>query len=364
MSLKPIRIEYLAKGYTTGLTDVKAQVYLNGVAKAVGVNALVLSEVDATNAPGLYELLIAANTLTTWGVVSTQANYITGEINSATKPAPAPFKELVAVYNTDDLTAQIGAPVGASISADIAAVKADAETIIGDLETGSNSLANILAAIESVQNNAGFSGFGIPVPPQLIRPASGSNNYRIPLTFYDSVGNLIDPDTQSVVVTLVNQAGSDRSTMLVNNSGGSAPAVRDSLGQYHIDLAVPSTAAAEELIFGFAYAIGGHATARKSTSSVVSEVSAEGFALQTTLLDVQTDVSAIKTVVESATFGNAAIKTELDLVAIDAAAAAADSALAKTAAQNAETIVGSGTFGNEAIMNYLKANAFIGGVAV
>jgi hypothetical protein len=303
---KNLRFEYQAKNNTTGLTDVKAQVYLNGVAKAVGGSAITLTEVSATNAPGLYELLISAATLTAWGVATGQTNTISGLIDSATKPASAPFREEVTVANADDN------------SLDIAAVKSDTAAIKTDLESGVSSLANILAAVQTIQNNAGFA---VPVPAEITRPGSGSNVYRIPVTIYNSSNSLIDPDSNSIVVTLANSAGADRGTYLTGYSAGSAPMVRDSLGQYHIDLTLTSSATIEELIFTFSYAVGGAATARKSTTEVITDVASDGFALQSTLLSTQTTVNDTNTRVQDiqakvndGTYGLAAANTLQGLI--------------------------------------------------
>lgn len=304
---KQIRFLYQAKNNTTGLADVKAQVYVNGVAKAVGASALTGVEVDSTNSPGIYEITLSAANLTTWGVVAGTYSALEVVVDSATKPAKAIFRTEATVANTDDIDSRLGAPAGASVSADIASVKSDTAAIKVDLESGASSLATILSAVNAIANGAGFA---MPVPATLIKPSSGSNSYRLPLTIYNSKNVLIDPDTNAITVTLVNQSGADRSSYLTGVSGTSAPAVRDSLGQYHIDVAIPSTASQEELIFGFAYAVGGAATARKAVSEIVTDVNADGFALQSTLLSTQTTVNSINTLATDATNGFAAIKTQ------------------------------------------------------
>lgn len=365
---KPIRILYQAKNNTTGLADVKAQCYFNGVAKAVGASALALSELDATNAPGLYELLISAATLTSWGAASGQTNTVEGYISSTSLPAKAPFREEVTVSNADDLEAHL-----VSQDTAIAAVKSDTSAIKTDLESGAYSLATILSAVQAIQNNAGFS---IPVPATMLKPSTGSNSYRIPLTIYNERNLLLDPDTNSIVVTLVNQAGADRSSYLAGVSGTSAPAVRDSLGQYHIDVAIPSTASQEELIFGFAYAIGGAATARRAVSEIITDVQADGFALQSTLLSVQTTTSSTNTTVLDSTFGLAAantlqglIKTQTDKIAdANFGLSALKAAIVANGTEVTGNVEGTGfvsaTDSLHAISNFLSSNVFSGGRAV
>jgi len=303
---KPIYFLYQSKNNTTGLADVKAQIYFNGTAKAVGASAIALTELDATNAPGIYQLVLTAANLTSWGVAAGQENAIEVVINSASKSAEAFAKVEATVANLDDIDTHL-----TSQDTAIASVKSDTAAIKTDLETGASSLATILTAVQAIQNNAGFS---VPVPATLLKPASGSNSYRIPFTVYNEKNALLDPDSNTITVTLVNQAGADRSTYLTGASGGSAPAVRDSAGQYHIDVAIPSTASQEELLFSFAYSIGGAATARKATTEIITDVQADGFALQTTLLDVQTKVTDIQTQVDSATYGLAAANTLQGLI--------------------------------------------------
>lgn len=305
---KPVRFLYQSKNNRTGLTDVKAKVFFNGVSKAVGASAITLTELDSVNMAGIYELLIPAATLTSWGAAQGQMNVIEGVIDSVTAPAPAPFREEITVANSDDLDIKLGTPVGVSVSADVAAVKSDTSAIKIDLETGASSLATILAAVQAIQNNAGFA---VPVPATLIKPASGSNTYRIPVSLYNTKNALVDADTNSIVVTLVNQAGADRSTYLTGNAAGSAPMVRDSLGQYHVDVAIPSTASQEELLFNFAYAIGGAVTARRAVSEIISDVNADGFALQSTLLTTQTTVNAINALVTDPVNGLANIESQI-----------------------------------------------------
>lgn len=341
---KQIRLLYQSKALQTGLTDVKAQIYLNGVAKAVGAGALALTELDATNSPGIYELIIPAATLTSYGVTAGVYNALEGTIDSATKSAPAPFRVELTVSNTDEIETHL-----VSQDVAIAAVKADTAAIKVDLETGSSSLATILSAVQAIQNNAGFS---IPVPATMIKPASGSNSYRLPITIYNERNLLIDPDTNLITVTLVNQAGADRSSFLTGVSGTSAPAVRDSLGQFHIDVTIPSTAAQEELIFTFSYAIATNATARKAVSEIISDVTSDGFALQTTLLATQTTVGSINTLTTDATNGLAAIKA----------------AIVANGTEITSNVEGTGfvssTDSLHGIRVFLAANLYIGGRAV
>lgn len=326
---KPLRILYQARNNRTGLTDVKAQVYLNGVAKAVGVGALTLSEVDATNSAGLYELLISGATLTAWGVAAGSYNCVEGYIDSVTASAKAAFREELTVANVDDVDAKLGAPAGASVSADIAAVKSELDTvnsnvsavksdvenvttglpaiktavngvqstvntIQSDVEDATNGLAAIKNAINSVssqvssiQNNTNFEAF---VPALLVKPLSGSTTYRIPIGVQKENGAAADPDANSIIVKLTNSGGVDRSSMLVGASGGQVAASRSGVGQYYADLTVASGATEEELIFEFDYAVNSAAFVKRRVGEVTNNVQADGFAQQSTLIAVQSTV--------------------------------------------------------------------------
>jgi len=368
MSFKPLPLSYQGKNNSTGLT-IKAQAYLNGVAKAVGVSALTLSELDSTNVPGIYIGSISAAQLVSWGAANGDTVRVEMDATNSGKSSPYPISFTVSSISTDDLDAHLGTQDTA-----IAAVKSDTAAIKSDLESGSADLANILAAVQAIQNNAGFA---MPVPAQLIKPGSGSNTYRIPLTFYNSQNALIDPDGKSVIVSLVNQSGADRGSYLVGSAGspGTVAATWDSLGQLHVDVSIPSTASQEQLTASFAYAIGGAGTVRKSVTEIVSDVTADGFALQSTLTSVQSDVSAIKSDVENATSGVVAIKTELDAVKIQTdkigdatiGLSAIKTAVNGVLAEAQNNIEGTGfnatTDSLHAIAAFLTANVYSGGRA-
>jgi hypothetical protein len=265
-------------------------------------------------------------------------------VNSVTKPAETIFRTEATVANLDDIDTRLGAPAGASVSADIAAVKVDTAAVKVDLESGPNSLANILTAVNSIKNNAGFA---VPVPAQMLIPTAGSNVYRIPVTVYDNENALLDPDSNTITVGLVNQAGTSRNSYL-----GSTTMTRDSLGQYHVDVTIAAGATVEELIFTFSYAIATVATARKAVTETIADVAASGLALQSTLLATQTTVNANNTILGSGTFGNAAIKTAVDAIQSDMTSNVEGAGFSNT------------TDSLHAISAYLIANIYTGGRAI
>lgn len=125
---------------------------------------------------------------------------------------------------TGDSFARLGAPVGASISADIA----DVEGKVDDLETRipgvvqpqtgdsfarlgapagasvSADVADVKSAILAVQNNTRFVA---AVNPKIHRPAAGSEAMRVPARLYDSTGALEDPDDNEIAIRIVKVDG-------------------------------------------------------------------------------------------------------------------------------------------------------------
>lgn len=358
---KDLRFIYQSKNSTAGLTDILAEVYLNKVAKAVAGSAIsftatangsVITALDATNSPGVYEVLIKAADLTAYGVAQGQYNALEVVVNSTSTPAEAIFRTELTVANTDDIDLKLGTPAGASVSADIAQVETNVLAIKADLETGSSSLANIFAAVQAIQNGVISNGIGYVIPA-LIIPASGSTTYKIPITVMNNDGALVDPTSNTVTVGLLNAAGTDRGSYLTGASGSPATvsATRDSVGQYHVVVVVPSTAVQEDLIFSFAYSIGANAMVRYGQSQTITDVNADGFALQTTLLNVQTTVNSTQALA-SGSNGFAAI----------------NSAVAALQADLDTNVEGSG-FSNSTdslhqISAYMRANLYTGGRAV
>lgn len=398
---KALRFLYQAKANTTGLTDITAEIYVNGSPKAVGVNAIkntanangsIITEIDSTNSPGVYEVYLAPADLTAWGVAAGSYSALEALVNSASKSAPAIFRQEETVANIDDidsklgtpagasvsadiatLNTKLGAPAGASVSADIASVKSDTSAIKADLETGSASLATILSNIQALQNGSISNGVGY-VLPEMIIPSSGSNTYKIPITIMDNVGALIDPTSNLVVVGCLNASGADRGSYLTGSSGSPAQvnATRDSLGQYHVMVSIPSSAVEEELLFSFGYTVGSAAMVRYGQAQLVLDSNISGYALQSTLLATQTTVNANNAILSSATYGNAAIKTELDAVQTSVNAnntllangVYGLSALQAQAAASQGAGFSSGSDSLHAISQFLAANIYQGGKAV
>lgn len=313
---KALRFDYQSLGATTGLTDVKANVYVAGVAKAVGASALACSELDSANSKGVYTLVLTSAQLVSFGIAAGGENTVEVTFNSATKPYPTPIKGVAQYATADDVIAYIGSPSTGTIAGDIlqtynrlgapsgASVSAD----IAGLITSNATLLSQLTAL----TNAAQSGSGIAaaLPPFLT--GSAANTYLIPFTILNSDGALVNA-TGNVVVGLKNQAGADRGSYLTGSSGSPAVvnATAVSTGQYTITVVVPANAPEEELIFSVNYTVNGNATVKYYVCQLTLDEANSGFALQTTLLSVQTTVNTINTAVGNATYGLSALQAIL-----------------------------------------------------
>ncbi len=375
---RDLRLIYQAKNNTTGLTDVKGQFYVNGVAKATGTSALVFTALDATNAPGVYYCDVPAATLTSWGLTAGASFDVEVSINSATAPAQAIFRATLSVSNPDDIISiigttstgsvsgdiaaiqtKLGSPAGASVSADIASVKSDTSAIKADLETGSASLSTILSNIQALQNASISNGVGFVLPTMII-PATGSNSYLVPITVLNNEGALIDPNSNLITVGVKNSAGVDRGSFLVGSSGTPATvsATRTGTGQYNVTVSIPSTEVEEELIFSFSYVIGSNAMVRYGVSQTLADANAAGYALQSTLLATQTTVNNINTLATSSTYGFAALQALLANGTYGLAALAAAIATVQTTVSSNNGLLTNGTYGLAALQAYLSSGAY------
>ena len=313
MAFKPIVINYTSRNNQSGLADVKGQIYVDGIPKAIGASALSFTELDATNAAGVYILVISAALLSSYGVSNGQNVEV--YINSASKSAPAQFKQIVSSISTDDLDSHLTSQDGVLTS--IQTTGTDTNTKVGaikvDLESGPYNLSNLAASIAAVQSAVSAiqntTNFSASIPEPITRPASGSNTFRLPIRIFNERGQMADADSNLINVAVSNQAGVDRGSILTGYSAGLAPAVRDSQGVYHIDMAIPSSQALEGLNFTFTYAVASVAFNQGRAGAVVSDVQADGFALQTTLLNVQTTVNDADALLNNATYGLSAANT-------------------------------------------------------
>lgn len=344
MALKNLRVLYTSRNETTGLTDVTARIRRNGAEVA---SAVALTELNATNYPGIYELNIAPATLTSYG----GAGFYQVYINSASKNAPATFAKFVLENDEDDLEAHlntIGGKVDV-IDGNVDTVLTQTTDIQAKVNNGTYGLAAlqslviaIQSAVGNIQNNTRFSA---SVPSDLIRPPSGSTTYRIPISLFDTNGDMEDPDSNQIAVTIANPSGTSRKSYLVGYVDEPTPlyATRIAKGDYYVDVAIPNGATIEELIFQFSYLENTIAFTQRRVGSVVTDVQSSGFALETTAQSILTDTDEIQQKINNGTYGLSALRS-----AIDAAQADIDLIQAELA---------SGTYGLSAIKTAVDSKA-------
>lgn len=185
-----------------------------------------------------------------------------------------------AVTGIGNVNTKLGTPAGASVSADIAAIQSDADAIeaelanatyglaalkaetdgidtaISDLSTkigapaGATIAADIAAvqsAVEGLQNDTSFSAY---VPQQLERPKTGDPaiEYQILVDHKDNLGNMEDFDANPTVA-LANVAGTDRSAYLYNAAGTQTATMdKDATGQYSLRIRINAATTIENLL--------------------------------------------------------------------------------------------------------------------
>ena len=261
--IKTQRLYYMSRNLTSGLSDVRADVYKDGVSTPVATDVL-LTELDATNSPGLYVLELPSATLSGYGGAGTYVTFI----NSLSKLAPATVKFEVKVNDTDDLEVHLlaieakidlMATAQGAMQADVTSIRASVEDSNAVLRDGNIGNANlkalieqVISAVSSVQNNTRFVGI---VPPRMVQPdAMGTfNTYRVDVRLFDMDGNPEDPDTDKISVTVQNESGTDRTNLLDGFTAGPVDCSKVAVGQYFVDVKIADTTALEQLRFAFDY---------------------------------------------------------------------------------------------------------------
>jgi len=358
MAIKTQYVVYNAKNFSTGLTDVTANITKDGGSTPVATG-LALAEINSTDMPGRYRLTLTPTQINSFGGVGT---YIV-KINSASKSAEATAKLVIQANDLDDISASITALDGRitviegkidGLVTDLASVKTTVESSNTLLDSGPNSLAVIKALVDTVQS--GVSGITqatrtvVAFPTELVSPATGSRVYEVLINIYNGESALEDPDTNLVNVSLKNSGGLDRGNLF--QGGGSSPkaATRISTGRYKVLLEIPAGTTKEQINMLVNYTENTEPMEAIRSANVVSSVDATGLAQQATLQEVLDDTSVIQpqvadiqSVVNDAVFGLEALKNALN--AID------------TLAQGNNDVLTSATIGNQAIIDAIAATA-------
>lgn len=150
--------------------------------------------------------------------VSTLAGDVAG-VQSDTDDIQAKIGTPVTTLAGDIAAVQtkLGTPAGASVSADIAAVKSDTSTLtsrltatragyldnLPNLDTTVSSRAS-QASVDAIQNNTRFA---MVVQSPLILPTSGSQDYKFFGRLYDDAGSPEDPDSNTVNIRIETPGG-------------------------------------------------------------------------------------------------------------------------------------------------------------
>lgn len=358
MAIKTQYVVYTSKNFTTGLTDITANVFKDGGAVAVATG-LALSQVNASDSKGRYLLTLTPTQINSFGGVGVY----TIVIDSTSKSAPATAKLVIQANDNDDISAQVSTVSGNistintkvdALQTDITSVKSTVEDTNTKVSSGTFGLSAIKAlidtAISGITSIQQATRTVVGFPSELITPATGSKVYEILINIYNNSGSLEDPDSNSVQVSLKNSAGLDRGNLF--QGGGASPkaATRLSTGRYKIMLEIPAGASKEQINMIVNYTENVIPLEAIRSANLIDEVQASGLAQQVTvqaILDdtsvIQPEVSQALGLIQDANFGLSALKTALNSI----------SALV-TSNNN---VLLSATIGNQAIIDAITTKA-------
>lgn len=356
MALKNQYFVYRAKNNTTGLTDVVAKVRRNGVyVLGTDVTPLALTEIDS----GRYQLVLSPAQQTTAG----GAGWYDVYIDSASRQAPAIAGREIEVNDLDDLDADLSALDGKVdvvdgkvdiIDANIDSIKTTVEGTNSEVTNPTTGLVNIKALVDAVQNTvnniSNVTRFSAPLPRPLVRLDTGTKRYKLPINFYDTAGNMEDPDSNQIQIQLTDEAGNVRDSYLVGFTAQPYYATRNSEGDYFYELDIPDTADLEQINFKFSLLENAVPLVNNNVTEIVAESSTAGLALETTSQDILTDtadmqprISDIQAKINDAGFGLSALKDLIDII---------DSVVDSNAAE-----LGNATYGLSALRAQLDLKA-------
>ena len=140
-------------------------------------------------------------------------------------------------------------------STQVARTGADADT----LETLSDQIDGVQTSVDGIQNNTNFVA---TVPQHMLIPDSGDTMYKITVHFYDSDGNMEDPDSNEIDILYEGVDGTDKDAFF-DDAGGITGAtagvidanmwkmVRIGVGHYETYYKLPSTESPEQWTASF-----------------------------------------------------------------------------------------------------------------
>lgn len=134
--------------------------------------------------------------------------------------------------------------------------------------------------VTSIQNNTRVVRV---VPDDIELPTAGTRTYRIELLLYDSTGNMEAPDS-APTITLVNQAGTDRSARL-----DSTTMALVSAGRYRAVYTSTAGDTKEQLVWSFSVVEGGATRLYGNTSYITDAIATDFTTSDRTKLDTLHD---------------------------------------------------------------------------
>lgn len=171
----------------------------------------------------------------TTNLTETVAGYLSAAFKKLFDVA-TPVFDMTSVKQTGDSYVRLGAPVGASISADIAEVATDTDSTLTKLGSpagaslaadiaaafarigapaGASIAADIAANLAAVGNISNLSSMANIFGPTVMEiPDSGTALMAFRVVFKDADGHLVDVDTNTVTLTIANSAGTSRAANL------------------------------------------------------------------------------------------------------------------------------------------------------
>lgn len=358
MSIKTQYVVYTAKNFSTGLTDVTANVFLDGATVAIA-SGLALAEISVGDMQGAYRLTLSPTQINAFGGVGVYQI----RIDSASKAAPATAKLTIQANDNDDLEAHLVVVEGkidvlssnlALLQGDVTSVKATVENTNTAVNDGTDGLSAIKAAVDTaisgisaVQN---ATRTVVALPAELITPATGATVLEVLIRIYNGEGALEDPDSNIVNIFLRNSGGLDRGNLFTGGGGSPKQAIRTDQGKYKIELTIPAGTTKEQINMLVGYTEGAIPLEAVRSATIVDEIQASGLAQQVTsqaILDdtavMQPQVALILSEAQSALHGFAIIKSAVDAIDL--------------VANDTNTVVNSVTIGNQAIIDAIAGTA-------
>jgi hypothetical protein len=250
------RLLYVAKSFTTGLTDISANVR----DPSAGSSTISWTANPATGFAELGNGIYYHD----WDSTGKEQGVWSFKIDSSSKNAPGITK--VQVVDGDTLNDTVFEKLDTmldTVLTNLAIVDQnvdDIEAVVTNATYGNASLKTILDTINNtvnaLQNNADAK---ISLIDMMLIPDTGSVAYKFKFRYYDSNNNMEDPDNQNsdayVAVSVANSIGTDRSANLgalsSDTYNGLKWMTRDAQGVYSATYTVTNGDAEEDLIFTF-----------------------------------------------------------------------------------------------------------------